>query len=207
MSRVIKIVGYVVMLFVLYIGSTTVLESCKGAATGETVVEEGEGDEFASDDEIYDEYFESDEATASEGIEVEEVSKSTADPESKTTKQDAVDDYDEDFSFEANAKEKAKINKPSPKLASKPASKPAAQYSSAGGDFLVVAGSYLIRDNAEKMVGKLKGLGYNGAEIVSFDESQYHSISAGRYSTYDAAGKVAKTLKNKGIDCYVHTRK
>ncbi len=202
MSRVLKIVGYTLILFVIYIASTSVLESCKGAVKGETVVEEGEDGEYSTDDAIYDEYFESDEV-AKEMAAVEDVAESTVDTKSQKAEQDDADDYDEDFSFEANEQEKKKINSSTPK----PVKKPAVTNSSAGGSFLVVAGSYLIRDNAEKMVNKLKGFGYSGAEIVSFDESQYHFISAGRYSTYDAAGKVAKTLKNKGIDCYVHTRK
>jgi cell division septation protein DedD len=198
-----KIGGYTIMLFVIYIGSTTALESCKGATKGETIVEEGAEGDLSSDNEIYDEYFESDEAAAAEGIEVQDVGESVVDPEYKTTEQDNVDDYDEDFSFEANEKEKQAINTSTPK----PENKPTAKYNSSGGNYLVVAGSYLIRDNAEKMVSKLKGFGYSGAEIVNFDESQYHSISAGRYASYDEAGKVAKALKNKGIDCYVHTKK
>lgn len=191
------------MLFIIYLGSATMLESCKGASKGETVVEEGAQGEYSSDDEIYDDYFESDAEASKEGIEVQDVGGSEIDPEYKSTEQDAIEDYDEDFSYEASEKEKKAINTSTPK----PSNKTTTQYTSNDGNYLVVAGSYLIRDNAEKMVSKLKGFGYNGAEIVTFDESQYHSISAGRYSSYDEAGKVARALKNKGIDCYVHTKK
>lgn len=204
MKRTIKIVGYAVMLFVLYIGSTAMLKSCKSANTGETIVEDDSGDEFSSDEEIYDEYFESDENE-------EDVSNEGTE-EAKIVQEEVVEKYDEDFSFEADEEEKKKINepttsKPKPRVQSSTPSRSSASTASTGGNYLVVAGSYLIKDNAEKMITKLKNIGYSGAEIVNFDLSQYHSISAGRYATYDKAGEVVKVLKNKGIDCYVHTRK
>ncbi|GLR19007.1 SPOR domain-containing protein [Portibacter lacus] len=210
MNRILKIVGYAVMLFLVYIGSTSLLKSCKGAENDGNNIEITE-DGYTSDEEIYDEFFESDEEAAEAKEQAETIGSSEVDSEYNSTETDGTD-YDEDFSFEVSESEKKKASvaaaKPATKTTATPTSKPA--YSSnagTGGSYLVVAGSYLIKDNAQKMVDKLKKLGYTNAEIVNFDESQYHSISAGRYDSYDSAGKVAKTLKQKGIDCYVHTRK
>ncbi len=73
------------------------------------------------------------------------------------------------------------------------------------GEFMVIAGSYLLEDNAQSMIGKLKGIGYN-AEIVYFDQSQYHSICAGRYDSRSTAKETSYALKNRGIDSYVHRK-
>ena len=75
------------------------------------------------------------------------------------------------------------------------------------GKYLVIAGSYLIRENAEKMIKKLNDLGYRDASIINFELSQYHSITAGRYFSYDRAAEIARAIQGRGIDCYVHTRK
>ncbi len=74
------------------------------------------------------------------------------------------------------------------------------------GDYLVIAGSYLLEDNARKMIQKLKGMGYSNAEIVYFDQSQYHSICAGKYDSRNTAKATSSDLKNQGIDSYVHRK-
>ncbi|MDA9774325.1 SPOR domain-containing protein, partial [Saprospiraceae bacterium] len=81
-------------------------------------------------------------------------------------------------------------------------------YADAGssGSYMVIAGSYLLEDNAKSMVKKLQGMGYANAEIVYFDQSQYHSICAGKYDSNGSAAKTASNLKSSGIDSYVHRR-
>jgi cell division protein FtsN len=74
------------------------------------------------------------------------------------------------------------------------------------GEYMVIAGSYLLEDNAQKMVRKLKGMGYSKAEIVYFDQSQYHSICAGKYESRSMAKGTSTDLKNQGIDSYVHRK-
>jgi len=75
------------------------------------------------------------------------------------------------------------------------------------GSYLVVAGSYLVRDNAAKMKRRLNGLGYNHAEIVNFDLSQYYSVLAGRFSSRSEAKEVVEILGRNNIDSYVHRKK
>lgn len=77
---------------------------------------------------------------------------------------------------------------------------------SSSGQYLVIAGSYLLEDNAKRMVNKLQGMGFSNAEIVYFDQSQYHSICAGKYDSKSSASKTAGSLKSNGIDSYVHRR-
>ena len=80
-------------------------------------------------------------------------------------------------------------------------------YSGSGGKYLVIAGNYLLEDNATTMVIKLNKLGYDKAEKVIFDLSQFHSVCAGRFDDKSAAITLSEELKRRGIDSYVHTKK
>lgn len=74
------------------------------------------------------------------------------------------------------------------------------------GKYMVLAGSYLVKDNADKMVQRLRSKGYAEAEIVQFDGNKYHSVCAVRSDDYDVAAGKSNALKRSGIDSYVHTR-
>lgn len=75
-----------------------------------------------------------------------------------------------------------------------------------GGAYMVMAGSYLLRENADKMVKKLRSMGYSNAEVVVFSESQYHSVVAARYKSESGAFNASAELKRRGIDSFVKTR-
>lgn len=205
MSRTIKFSGYFILLFGLFIGSSFLLESCKGKGGDADLYEESDDTEYSSDEEIYDEYFESEEEASRAGVEVQDVGSSEADPEYQATEQD-VTDYVEDFTFEATEEEKKAIDA-GESIKPERTTTLSSSTSSAGGSYLVVAGSYLVRDNADNMVSKLSKMGYSGAEVIKFDEGKYHSVTAGRYESRSKADQIASALKTKGIDCYVHTRK
>ena len=69
--------------------------------------------------------------------------------------------------------------------------------------YMIVAGNYLLEDNANDMVRKLRNSGYNSAETVVFDLSQYHTVIAARYDDRSSADRIAERLKNEGFDNYV----
>lgn len=75
--------------------------------------------------------------------------------------------------------------------------------SSASGDYMVIAGNYLVESNAQSMVNKLKNAGYGNAEYAVFDLSQYRTVIAGRYSSRSAANSASAQLKSRGFDNYV----
>jgi len=79
--------------------------------------------------------------------------------------------------------------------------------SSATGRYLVVAGNYLVEANAREMVKKLKNMGFNGAEHLVFDQSQYYTVVASRSNSNSSAQSSSDNLKGKGIDNYVHTQR
>jgi len=83
------------------------------------------------------------------------------------------------------------------------------RYSNAGntsGQYMLIAGNYLVETNGNEMVRKLNKLGYGNAELVNFDNSQYHTVISSRYSNYNEALRAESALKAKGIDCYVKLR-
>lgn len=75
-----------------------------------------------------------------------------------------------------------------------------------GGSFMVICGSYLLKENADKMVQKLKKIGYTNAKVTIFDGSGYHSAIAAQFSSQADAQKASASLKKNGIDCFVKTR-
>lgn len=81
---------------------------------------------------------------------------------------------------------------------------PASSSGSTFGKYLVVTGSYLSEANADIMAEQLRGYGYNAAEVLSFDLSQYYSVTTGRYNDLGEARTVARQVKQKGVEAYVH---
>jgi cell division septation protein DedD len=90
-------------------------------------------------------------------------------------------------------------------VANKPAVKTSST-SSSGKAYLIIAGNYIDKSNAEVMKKKLLELNFNNSEIVNFDLSQYFTVIAGRYKTENEAKNLVAKLKNKGIDSYVKKR-
>ncbi len=71
------------------------------------------------------------------------------------------------------------------------------------GEYMIIAGNYLVESNAGEMSRKLSNLGYSNAEIAVFDYSQYHTVIASRHSSYSDALETANAIKRQGVDCYV----
>ncbi len=78
--------------------------------------------------------------------------------------------------------------------------------SRSGAPHVVIAGNYLLEDNADKMINDLKRKGFTSAEKVVFDLSQYYTVIAGRYANRTEASRRAGELKRSGIDTYVITK-
>ena len=199
MGRALKILAYAVVFFLTYLVITSFLKSCNNSnnvvadkVVSEEVVgneddyfEDGEGGE--SEGKSEDEFWGGD---SSDNIDYNEIDKAVEDNINGTSI-DAEVDYTTPPAETTSTTD----------YSSKPSS------SSDGGNFMVIAGSYIINTNAENMVLKLKRLGYDKSEIVVFDMSQYHTVVASRSYNYDDALGIANELKSKGVDCYVHNKK
>jgi hypothetical protein len=195
MARILKILAYAVILFLLYLVITGFLKSCNNdskvaSASVENTIESEKGEAFFEEEE-----FEGEENTlfADNVGEIEKIDYDKIDKAvEKRTKSNG-----EDTPVNVEKKEKPASPKPSTPQ----------NYNSSSGNYLVIAGNYIINTNAENMVLKLKKNGYNNSEIVIFDMSQYHSVVANRFSDYNSAYNLAKQLEAKGIDSYVHRKK
>ncbi|MBK7790079.1 MAG: SPOR domain-containing protein [Saprospiraceae bacterium] len=125
------------------------------------------------------------------------VAKPAIKPKAPATKQPPAD--------EVKKPEKLSVPiKKAPEAITKPSNNNA---SSSAGNFIVVAGNYLVEDNANTMLQKLKKNGFSNAEKVVFDLSEFFTVVAGRYSSQEAAAKTINNLKSKGIDAYLHRKK
>lgn len=208
MGRSLKIAVYVAVLFLAYLWIATVAKSCnkRAAADANENTEMIDGIADLGSDEFEDDLFEDeegsdyDETAATDGM-----GGGTISDDDQTSGGIDYTEIDEII-------EKNKPSTSTPKRKTQPTttttttSTVSSSTPSYSGKYMLLAGSYLIEDNAKTMVQKLKKLGYTNAEMVIFDMSQYHSVCAGRYQSLSAAQQESGALKRKGIDNYVHTK-
>jgi len=191
MGRIFKIVIYAIILVFLYFWIMTIAKSCGSDNPIDAVVDQAENvvdgvsdvvedasDEFFDDEEGDSEYDEGDDFDDIEGE--DEIDYEELDAE-----------IEDDFDAEP-VKTKAS---------------PVRQTASAGssGSYMLVAGSYLVNDNADAMKNKLNRMGFS-ASIVQFDGSSYYTVIAGRYDSNSRAQSAASDLNSRGIDNYVHRK-
>ncbi|MEM8583535.1 MAG: SPOR domain-containing protein [Bacteroidota bacterium] len=72
------------------------------------------------------------------------------------------------------------------------------------GDYLVVAGSYRERINADVQMRKLHRAGFPYAEVEIFDRGTYALVVVNTFDGYNDAVVLKNQLKAKGFDAYVH---
>lgn len=200
MNRLLKILLYAVVLFFLFLWISTLFKSCGAESTDTDTKVEQIAEESSNSDDFFEEGGSSNTDVAEETTptetgnnvdysELDEVVEKNTTPPSEIVSDSAP----------------AKVQKPKP---STPARSTNTQVNSGNskGRYMVIAGSYLVKDNANRMKRRLKDLGYNQSDIVVFDLSQYHSVIAARYSSYDKALRTSNELKRRGVDCYVHAQ-
>lgn len=75
------------------------------------------------------------------------------------------------------------------------------------GDYLVLAGSYKVRENADSEVQRLRKLGFENAEVSPFNKGAYAVVLVDRFTDLSDAQAMVKTLKGKGVDSYVQEKR
>lgn len=73
----------------------------------------------------------------------------------------------------------------------------------AAGDFMVLAGSFKQKANAEAQVRRLKQLGFDDARVASFNGGSLAVALVGRFTDAKSANKLATEVEAKGIDAFV----
>ena len=189
------------MLFFLFLWVSTIVKSC-GNEKNPTTSIASSTQENSEDTYDRDDFFE----------DVEDDIASDDPSDMSTESEDQLDYTEIDKVVEDNLNEqesepaKPVTNRPSSQSKPTTNTSPRVSKSNSNGKYMVIAGSFLIKDNAQDMQKRLSKLGYDNSELVVFDLSQYHSVVASRYSTYEAALKVSNELKRSGVDCYVHAQ-
>jgi len=201
MGRFLKIGVYIAVLFLAYLWIATVAKSCNKKATADSIDNTEMVDDVADvdTDEFEDDLFEDEEGS---DYDVTATTDGMGGGNEDFEDDSSIIDYTEvDDIIEKSNNRKAKSTTKS--TSNSTAQNTSTSYS---GKYMLLAGSYLIEDNAQTMVKKLKKLGYNDSEMVVFNMSQYHSVCAGRYTSLSSAQQESSALKRKGIDNYVHTK-
>ena len=201
MSRLLKILIYAVVLFFLFLWLSTIVKSC-GSDNGTNAPSTTTSNTDDTTEEVYDE---------DDFFEDESADEVTDDPSVMTTESEDKIEYTE-IDIVAKKKLNQQESKPAKPITtttqtnSTKSNNTRISKVNSNGKYMVIAGSFLIKDNALDMKNRLSKLGYENSELVVFDLSQYHSVVASRYSTYEAALKISNGLKRSGIDCYVHAQ-
>ncbi|MCI5081190.1 MAG: SPOR domain-containing protein [Saprospiraceae bacterium] len=76
----------------------------------------------------------------------------------------------------------------------------------AEGEYMVIAGSYRIKANADNAARDLRKKGYANAATGLFNKGAYANVIVDRFSSIDRAKELAKELKAKGIEAYVQKK-
>jgi len=191
MNNIVRIALYIVLITLLYLGVTTMMQSC---GSSDPTADIRDAVENVGDKVNVDEYFEDDEFEDGETIDLSE--DDSFDTEGSRTDYSALDDATDEF--EASDRRTYVPDKDVTPVYSSPAS--------SSGRHMVIAGNFLQSTNADKMVRKLSNMGYS-AEKVVFNNSQYHSVLAVRSNDYSRVANVSSELKRSGVDNYIKTQK
>jgi len=186
MGRLPKIIFMIISMTALFLLISTCFNSCGNKA--DDVLDDAselsdDMDDLFADDDIFednsDEIFEDDEET----------------------------EYEDDTFVEGDEADNSDYVDPEPDYTETDYTTPAASTShSTAGDYMVIAGNYLVESNARSMIRKLDNMGYPNSEVGVFDRSQYHTVIAYRSDSYSSSLEVANAIKRQGIDCYVKKR-
>jgi hypothetical protein len=71
---------------------------------------------------------------------------------------------------------------------------------------LVFAGSFINKDNAERVLTRLKSIGYDKAEIIMKEKLPYKVVVTGFYNHDNSAKAEVRSLEKRGIDVYTATK-
>lgn len=81
---------------------------------------------------------------------------------------------------------------------------PSISQSNPAGNFLVIAGSFGSKLNAEAHAGRIQKLGYTNARVEPFDRGKFHVVLVDRFDGLSDARSIVKELKNDhAIQAYV----
>ncbi len=198
-----KILWFSICLFVGYIWFSTVMGSCSSDTADAMASIDGD---VGEDEDVI---FQADEDSGDDGYIISDEDDTEADSgdqyEEENTKENPMTMVeDEDLASVEEEVEDFVEKSPERKTVRREIIRETTYSSSENASFLVIAGSFASEENANRMVNKLKDMGYNKAEKIVFDFSQYYSVVSGKHDSESDARSMSLELKNKNINAYVH---
>lgn len=79
--------------------------------------------------------------------------------------------------------------------------------SSREGDYLVLAGAFKEKANAQTEASRLRKLGYDDAEVSPFNRGTFAVVLVDRFIDVADARKLVNELKAKGVEAYVQEKR
>jgi len=197
-----KVIWFALILFIGYIWFTQ-MRSCMGVTTMEKVTqldnnqtEDVDAVFKADEDSGDDEYIISDDDDSEDRL----AALGNEEENYKEVPRDHLEEDEDERDFIEKSPEVKVTNK----TISREAIRETAYTDDSSIGYYVITGSFSDEVNANRMVEELKEMGYNDAEKVVFDFSQYYSVVSGKYDTESSARSKSLELKNKNINAYVH---
>lgn len=74
------------------------------------------------------------------------------------------------------------------------------------GKYMVIAGTFKQKSNAQKQLQKLKDLGYTSASVEGFDKGTFAVLLVDRFDDKAKAQRLVSDLKAEGVSSYVKTK-
>ena len=71
------------------------------------------------------------------------------------------------------------------------------------GRYMVIAGSYRQRTNADNQATKLRNMGYSNTRVELFDRGTHAVVLVNRFSSYSDAKRLVNELTGKGVDAVI----
>lgn len=151
------------------------------------------GDDVDLDDDELGSYADTDEAETTDGsssYDESEMDKGTGIAEGS---QDDDDEPEENTSTSSNGSNSS----------SGSSSAAAANQANSSGQYMVIAGQFRQRSNADSYASKLRGMGYNNTQVKLFDRGSFAVVLVDRFDSYSSAKRLVDELTGKGVDAIV----
>lgn len=171
-----------------------------GDQTGTTNIETV-SDPVETEDDVYDPSVEDSDETE-EDLNEEETGTADSDQENAPATNDE-DLEEEEENLDASTSEGEDDDEED--SSSDDSASPEPSYGSTG-KYMVIAGTYAKKDNANQAVNRLKRLGYDNARVEIFDRGKYALVMVDRFSTMSSAERLITSLKKDGVKSYVKTK-
>jgi cell division protein FtsN len=214
MEKVIKILFSIIVLFILFLLLSQTFKSCnkpESILTSTPIDNPGETKSLPNDDFFESEaidtvnYFEeeaNDDSPDTSVIDYKAIDKITSQktkPSTTLVKEETIAKPAEKEKSVPTVTSNEKTPEVQKENKIKLAPNPSNTKSSNSPKVMVVTGSFLLKENATKMVSNLKNAGFSKSKTVIFDKSEYHTVVVDNNLSSEEAYSLKTKLNNNGF--------